>query len=86
MNIPYIYIVYANRNSASKNADFPQLVSVMRLSSGECAKCVQITYLTSIKCSSFSNEIRAQSVTNTTQREMYLMNRYKKLQLNIKEI
>ena len=37
-----IYIICANRkHSASKNADFPQIVSAMRLSSGECVKCVQ---------------------------------------------
>ena len=58
------------RDPASEDADFPQLVSAMRLSSGECVKCVQITYLTS---------------ENTTQREMYLMSKYKRLQLNIRE-
>ena len=72
--------------SASKTADFPQLVPTMKLSSGKCVKCVQITYMTSTTCSSLFLEISAQSAKNTTQGEMYLMSRYKRFRLNIKEI
>ena len=43
------------RDSASKTVDYPQQVSAMRLSSGECVKCVQTTHLTSTKCSSLSS-------------------------------
>ena len=58
----------------------------MRLSSGEFVKCVQITCLTSIKCSSLSNVSGAKSAENITQGEMYLMSKYKRLRLNIREI
>ena len=74
------------RDSASKNSDFPQLVLAMRLFSGECLKSVKITYLTSIKSSSLSNEIGAKSAENTTQGEMYLMSKYMRLRLNVREI
>ena len=74
------------RDSASKNSDFPQLVLAMRLFSRECVKIVKITYLTSIKSSSLSNEIGAKSAENTTQGEMYLMSKYMRLRLNVREI
>ena len=74
------------RDSASKNSDFPQLVLAMRLFSRECVKSVKITYLTSIKSSSLSNEIGAKSAENTTQGEMYLMSKYMRLRLNVREI
>ena len=86
--ILYIYtqFVQMERDSASNNADFPELVSAMRLPSTECLKCVQVTYLTSTKCSSLSNEISAQSAENATQGDMYLISIYKRLQLNIRKI
>ena len=46
----YVYFVQRGRGSASTSADFPQLVSIIKLSSGECVKCVQIAYLTSVEC------------------------------------
>ena len=55
----------------------------------KCEMCaVQITYLTSIKCSSSLNVISAKSAENTTQgdQQMYLISRYKRLRLNIREI
>ena len=67
------------RDSASKNADFPQLVSAIKVSSGECMKCVQITYLMLIKCSFLSNEIGAESAENKMKGEMYLMSKYERL-------
>ena len=73
------------RDSASKDPDIPQLVSAMKLSSGVCVKFVQITYLTSIKCSCLSSEISAQSAKNTIQGEMYQMSRYKRFQLSIRK-
>ena len=74
------------RDSVSKNSDIPQLVSAMRLFLRECVKCVKITYLMSIKCSSLSNEIGAKSAENTTQGEMYLMSKYMRLRLTVREI
>ena len=38
------------------------------------------------KCSSWSSKISTKSAENITQGEIYLMSRYKKLQLNIREI
>ena len=74
------------RDSASKNSNFPQLVLAIKLFARKCVKCVKITYLTSIKCSSLSNEIGARSAENTTQGEMYLMSKYMRLRLNVREI
>ena len=36
-----LYIIYIRRDSANKNSDFCQLLSVMRLPSEECVICVQ---------------------------------------------
>ena len=66
--------MHIGRDSASKNSDFPELVLAMRLFSRECVKCVKITYLASIKCSSLFIEIGAKSAENTT------------IRLNVREI
>ena len=40
----YVYIVRVRRDRANKYAEFPQLVSAMRMSSGECLKFVLLLY------------------------------------------
>ena len=70
----YIYIyIYIN-------AEFSQLVSAMRLSSGECLKFVQVALLYKldvIYSKSISNDVSVPSAEKITLVDMYQESRYK---------
>ena len=72
----YIYVyIYAN-----KNAEFSQLVSAMRLSSGECLKFVQFALLYKLDVTyskSMSSDVSVPSAEKITLVDMYRESRYK---------
>ena len=63
-----------------KNTEFSQLVSVMRLSSGECLKFVQVALLYKldvIYLKSISSDVSVASAEKITLVDMYQKSRYK---------
>ena len=67
------------RDSAIKNAEFSQLVSAMRLSSGESLKFTQVPLLYKldvIYLKSISNDVSVPSAEKITLVDMYRKSRY----------